>query len=136
MTLEPWHLLCPLPEHTPPPGIQVVLFLQSLLSASLKDGVSWPLSKDHPYPSLSFSFLLSFSRSVMSDTLVTPWTVALRAPLSMEFSRQEYCSGLPYFPPVDLPNRGIEHTSPALAGGFITTESPLTLFLFVAFLTL
>jgi len=43
----------------------------------------------------------------------TPWTVALQAPLSMEFSRQEYWSGLPFPPPGDLPNPGIESASPA-----------------------
>ena len=41
----------------------------------------------------------------------TPWTVACQAPLSMEFSRQEYWSGLPCPPPGDLPNPGIEPTS-------------------------
>ena len=44
----------------------------------------------------------------------TPWTVALQAPLSMEFSRQEYWSGLPCPPPGDLPNLGIKSRSPAL----------------------
>ena len=65
----------------------------------------------------------SVSHSVVSDS-VTPWTVALQAPLSMELPRQEYWSGLPYPSPGDLPDPGIELTSPALAGGFFTTESP------------
>ena len=39
---------------------------------------------------------------------VTPWTVARQAPLSMEFFRQEYWSGLPFPSPGDLPNPGIE----------------------------
>ena len=38
---------------------------------------------------------------------VTPWTVAYQAPLSIEFSRQEYWSGLPFPSPGDLPNPGI-----------------------------
>ena len=42
---------------------------------------------------------------------VTPWTVAHQAPLSMEFSRQEYWSGLPWPPPGNLPNPGIKHVS-------------------------
>ena len=42
------------------------------------------------------------------------WTVALQAPLFMGFSRQEYWSGLPFPPPGDLPDPGIESTSPAL----------------------
>ena len=37
-----------------------------------------------------------------------PWIVAHKAPLPMEFSRQEYCSGLPFPSPGDLPNLGIE----------------------------
>ena len=53
---------------------------------------------------------------------VTPWTVAYKAPLSMEFSRQEYWSGLPFPSPGDFPDLGIEPVSPALAGGFFTTE--------------
>ena len=43
-----------------------------------------------------------------------PWTLARQAPLSMEFSRQEYCRGLPFPSPVYLPNPGIKPTSPAL----------------------
>ena len=44
----------------------------------------------------------------------TPWTVAYKAPPSMEFSRQEYWSGLPFPSPGDLPHPGIEPGSPAL----------------------
>ena len=47
------------------------------------------------------------------STLGTPWTIACKAPLSMGFSRQEYWSGLPFPPPGDLPNLGIEPTAPA-----------------------
>ena len=57
----------------------------------------------------------------------TPWTVAHQTPLSMGFSRQEYQSKLPFPPPGDLPNPGIEPpspVSPALAGRFFTTEPP------------
>ena len=49
-----------------------------------------------------------------------------QAPLSMEFSSQEYWSGLPFPFPGHLPNPGIEPTSPAMAGGFFTTEPPRT----------
>ena len=42
---------------------------------------------------------------------VTPWTVARQAPLSMEFSRQEYWSGLLFPSPRDLPDLGIESVS-------------------------
>ena len=44
----------------------------------------------------------------------TAWTVAHQTPPSMGFSRQEYWSGLPCPPPGDLPNPGIEPSSPAL----------------------
>ena len=44
----------------------------------------------------------------------TPWTIAFQAPLSMEFSRQEYWSGLPFRSQGDLPDPGIEPGSPAL----------------------
>ena len=57
----------------------------------------------------------------------TPWTVAHQARLSMEFSRQEYWSDLSFPPLGDLPNPGIEPTSPAfpvLADGFFTTVPP------------
>ena len=47
-------------------------------------------------------------------TLETPWTAAQQAPLSMGLSRQEYWSGLPFLPPGDLHDQGIEPVSPAL----------------------
>ena len=56
---------------------------------------------------------------------VTRWTVAHKAPLSMEFSRQEYWSGLPFSPPRGLPDPGIKSTSPSspeLASRFFNTE--------------
>ena len=55
---------------------------------------------------------------------LTLWTVAHQAPLSIGFSRQEYWSGLPFPPLGDFPNPGTEPKSPALVGGFFTTESP------------
>ena len=58
----------------------------------------------------------------MSDSFVAPWTVACQAPLSMRFPRQEYWGRLSSPSPGDLPNPGIERTSPALAGGFFTPE--------------
>ena len=54
----------------------------------------------------------------------TPWTVSCLGPLFMEFSRQEYWSGLPYPTPGDLPNQRIEPASPALAGRFFTAVPP------------
>ena len=63
----------------------------------------------------------------MSESFVTPWAMAHQALLSMEFYRQEYWSGLPFPSPGDLPDPGTEPASlvsPALAGGFFTTEPP------------
>ena len=54
----------------------------------------------------------------------TPWTVAYQAPASMEFSRQEYWSGLPFPSPGDLPNPGIELRSPTLEADALTSEPP------------
>ena len=52
----------------------------------------------------------------------TPWTVHCQAPLSMGFPSQECCSGLPFPSPGDLPGPGMEPESPALEGGFSTTD--------------
>jgi len=54
----------------------------------------------------------------------TPRTVAYQAPRSMEFSRQEYWSGLPFPSPGDLPNPGIEPRSPSLQAGISPTAPP------------
>ena len=75
---------------------------------------------------------------------MTPWTVALQALLSLEFSRQEYWSGLLFSTPGDLPDPGIKPTSlasPELAGGFFTIVvfihlSSISVFVFIVTLTL
>ena len=55
---------------------------------------------------------------------MTPWTVGHQAPLSLEFSRQEYWSGLPFPSPGDLPNPGIKPMSPALQADSLPYEPP------------
>ena len=55
---------------------------------------------------------------------VIPWTVAPQAPLSMEFSRHEYWSGLPCPLPVDLPNPEIEPRSLTLQMDSLPSEPP------------
>ena len=67
--------------------------------------------------------MLCFSQYVMPDSL-TPWTVAGQPPVSLGFPRQEYCSGVPFPSPGDLPDPGMEPASPALAGKFLTIEPP------------
>ena len=54
----------------------------------------------------------------------TPWTVAHQTPPSMGFSRQEYWSGLPFLSPGDLPDPGIEPSSPTLQADALTSEEP------------
>ena len=64
-------------------------------------------------------------------TLCNPIDIAHEAPLSMGFSQQEYWSGLPCPPPGDLSEPGIKPSSfmsPALAGRFLTTSTPLQYF--------
>ena len=53
-----------------------------------------------------------------------PWTAVHQAPPSMEFSRQEYWSGLPFPSPGDLPDSGIESRSPALRADDLPSEPP------------
>ena len=53
------------------------------------------------------------SCSLDSHSIVTPWTIAHQAPLSMGFPRQEYCGGLPFPSPENLPEPGIKPMSPA-----------------------
>ena len=55
---------------------------------------------------------------------MTSWTIAYQAPQSMEFSRQEYWSGLPFPSPGDLPNPGIEPGSPTLQVDTLPSEPP------------
>ena len=56
--------------------------------------------------------------------LVTPWTVAHQAPLSMGSSRQEHWSGLPCPFPGELPDPGIKSRSPALLVDSLPSEPP------------
>ena len=53
----------------------------------------------------------------------TPKTIAHQAPLSMEFSRQEYWGGLPFPSAEGLPDPGFKHASSALVGGFFTNRA-------------
>jgi len=59
----------------------------------------------------------------MSNSFVTPWTEAPQAPPSTVFPRRKYWSRLPFPSPGDLPDPETEPASPALAGGFFTTEA-------------
>ena len=61
---------------------------------------------------------------VQSCLFATPWTVAHQAPLCMEFSRQDYWSGLPFPSPGVLPDPGIEPRSPALQVDSLLSAPP------------
>ena len=134
-------LLSPPPQvsASPTPPLPPSLCSSFTLS-SPQDSLPHCLTMSHTFPRYcihtphltlpSFCFFVAlvtwclYVRSVawLCLTLVTPRTVARRAPLSMKFSRQEYWSGLPFPPPGDLPNPETELASPALAGRFFTDE--------------
>ena len=63
---------------------------------------------------------------------MTPWTIAYQAPLSMEFSRQEYWSGVPLPSPGDLPNLGIKPRSLALQADVLPSEPPGNIYALVS----
>ena len=97
-----------------------VLHVDSLCPSSIFSSVSIPSKRQHRL-SEGWSQRANFSissacysspmtvqkQSEVVWLFATPWTVAYQAPLSMEFSRQEYWSGLPFPSPGDLPNPGI-----------------------------
>ena len=87
----------------------------------------WFLLWLFPLRDKNSSCILSKSKapSIQScPTLCHPWTIACQASLSMEFSRQEYWSGLPFPSPVHLPDPGIKSRSPALQADSLPSESP------------
>ena len=65
-----------------------------------------------------------FSHSVVSDSLRLQWTVAHQAPLSMGFSKQEYCSGLLCPPPRDRAKPAVKPRSPTLQADSLPSEPP------------
>ena len=79
------------------------------------------MSSEHELPALLAFVLTGISHSVVSSSAVS-CTVAHQAPLSMEFSRQEYWSGLPFPSPGDLSDPGIKLGSPALWADSLPSE--------------
>ena len=129
-------------HHTPGPArgsrsLNICLMSEGMVSCSSRSEMAGflfaPVTWSSNISPLSFSMAVRvLSHFSCVRLFVTPWTVARQAPLSMGFSRQEYWSGLPFPPPGDLPDQGIEPASlklPALARGFFTTsttwEAPL-----------
>ena len=140
-TLEMWHsvreklmwhceaITCQLKKktwHRVRDSLPEVTELSPMLSSSLEAFQCLARCWVHYQCSLNMhACMLSHFSSV--QLYVTLWTVAHQAPLSMEFPRQEYWGGMPYPPPGDLPNPGIEPaspTSPALQAGSLHTAIP------------
>ena len=74
-----------------------------------------------------FTHMCALSRQVVSNSFETSWTAACQSPLSTEFSRQQYWSGLPFPFPGDFPDPGIKPTSPVsptVADRLFITEPP------------
>ena len=106
-------LIYPLPADLPSPGIKPI----SPVFPALQAG---SLPNEPPgKPRCCYKTCWSLSHVRL---FAMPWIVALQAPLPMEFSRQEYWSGLPFPSPGDLPNPGIKHGSPALQVGSLPSE--------------
>ena len=105
-----------------------------VMSNSVRPRRRQPTRLPHPWDSpgknigVGCHFLLQWKWKVKVKSLshvwlfATPWIVAYQAPQSMEFSRQEYWSGLPFPSPGDLPYPGIEPGSPALWADTLTSE--------------
>ena len=93
-------------------------------------GLPFPSLGTYSYVAHTLKFSLFLYVCMLSHsclTLYDPWTVAHQARLSIEISRQEYWSGLPFPTPGDPPDPGIKPislVSPALAARFFTTEPP------------
>ena len=91
------------------------IFMFSLWGVQIVPNVlPWDVQLNLQLFSLTILWSGSVSPSVVSNSLWVPWTVAHQAPLSMEFSRQEYWRGLPCPSSGDLPDPRIELMSPTM----------------------
>ena len=117
---------------TPPKkkNLHILMFSPTVRKLTTQSSYGEPTTGQ---PLYSFCFMnleltTSFLKCVCTLNCVwlfaTTWTIAPQAPLSVEFSRQEYWIGLPFPTPGDLPKPGIESMFPALAGRFFTTAPP------------
>ena len=127
----PSSILLPLPEASVDLASAILYIIQTVYSLCF---YACLLSFSIDFLSLVHDIVCAYVLSHFSPVclFVTLRTVLHQAPLSMEFSRQEYWSGLPCPPPEDLLNPRIKPASlmsPALAGEFFTTsttwEAPL-----------
>ena len=114
--------------------LAIISFIVTIILVSnISSFCIFPLPMEIPslvcfYPQLLlfFSFLCPFPGGSLVTklclTLATPWTVAWQDPLSLQFSRQEYQSGLLFLSPEDLPDPEIEPRSPALQAYSLPAE--------------
>ena len=139
---ESWGgLLCPPPEELPKLGIEPSTPASPALQAdsfycwttggclllinysfSNRTEIHWPIPNDKRTNHLSWSLKVKPLSRI--QLFVTLWTVAYQAPPSMEFSRQEYWSGLPFPFPGDLPDPGLEPGFPSLQADALPSELP------------
>ena len=129
--LQPARLLCPWDFPGKNTGIDCHLLLQGISLSQGSNPLSpvlagrffstEPIGKPLIDTCVCACILSLFSHVPLSVTL---WTVAHQAPLFMGFSRQEYQSGLPFPPPGNLPDMGIEPASPALQADSLQSEPP------------
>ena len=108
--------------------VKFMINLDSIKKQILHFANKSPCSQNHGFSRSLVWMWERKERKVKSLSCVwlfaAPWTVAYKAPLSMEFSRQGYWSGLPFPSPGDLPNPGIEPGSPTLQADALTSEPP------------
>ena len=112
------------PGNLPSPGIEPT----SSVSLALAGRFFIPLAPPGNPKALTAlpSILWDWASHLNFSRVFSSWTIALQAPLSTEFSRQEYRRGWPFPTPGDLPDPGMEHTSLAshmLEDGFFTTSA-------------
>ena len=127
-----WRIFCP---STPGPSTYFILIWHLKMWFLLSKGtlqVAFPSSmfriEAHmeigPAACLPWTRVLTFSRFSRVWLFATPRPLAHQAPLSMGLSRQEYWSGLLCRPPGNLPDPGIEPSSPTLQADSLPTEAP------------
>ena len=123
-----WLLMLDLPPYVHPTHVQVCRFLASsdgqIWITVIRRPCHWLLAIKPPPPPGPSADMCCVSHSVVSILFAASWTASCQAPLSMEFSRQEYWSGLPFPSLGDLPNPGIRLGSPTVQANSLQSEPP------------
>ena len=106
------------------PWSKVLVLLQNSICLISKIVLKELLLNYYIFNFLHEKCIFSWKWKCSCSVVVTPWTVARQAPLSNEFSKQEYWSGLPFPSPGDLPDPGIEPGSSTLWTNSLLSEPP------------